>query len=125
VPVLVPVAAVLFDKDGTLLDASSGCAEAVALALAEIPDAAQRRCAAAVLGFDQRSKTLLSDAPFFSVDAATNKASMSAQCPCMDVEALEAAIEKHSVVCATAAKGALPLLTALTDVRVPIGTKNV
>lgn len=117
------IKAIVFDKDGTLLDFDATWNEAVGAAFDQISDADARETAADMFGYDLTSRTVLPHSPFVS---ESNDVVMGLVNDLIDVETFERTINQISrlnVVPSSEATATLKTLVA-NGVKLAIATND-
>jgi len=117
------IKAIVFDKDGTLLDFDATWNEAVGAAFDQISDAQARETSADMFGYDLASRTLLPHSPFVS---ESNDVVMGLVNDLIDVETFERTINQVSrlnVVPSSEATATLKTLVA-NGVKLAIATND-
>ena len=117
------IKAIVFDKDGTLLDFEATWNEAVGVAFDQISDAHARETSADMFGYDLASRTVLPHSPFVS---ESNDVVMGLVNDLIDVETFERTINQVSrlnVVPSSEATATLKTLVA-NGVKLAIATND-
>ena len=117
------IKAIVFDKDGTLLDFEATWNEAVGVAFDQISDAHARETSADMFGYDLASRTVLPHSPFVS---ESNDVVMGLVSDLIDVETFERTINQVSrlhVVPSSEATATLKTLVA-NGVKLAIATND-
>ena len=111
--------AVLFDKDGTLVDFHATWDRAFGVTLEQLaPDRAALELAASAVGYDLDSREVDPGSPLI---AESNAAIMELLGPFVDVTRFESILSTQAEASVTPATGALELLELLVDAGTPAG----
>ena len=117
------IKAVVFDKDGTLLDFEATWNETIGVAFDQITDADARETSAAMFGYDLASRRVLPQSPFIS---ESNEVTMSRIADVIDTASFERTINEVSRLNIVANPGVTVTLEALVanGVKLAIATND-